>query len=391
MKILLLAPQPFYVERGTPIAVDLLARALSMQGHDLDILVFPGGEDKTYTNTRLHRLMAWPRLRDVKPGFSAKKLYLDLWMFFHTWKLLRKNNYDVVHAIEESAFIALFLRPFYKFKTICDIDSSMTTQIVDRFAWLRFAEKALRSIEHIPAVKAHATVPMCEALAAPIREKRGNEGIFVLQDIDLTSLDTGQSVPADPDDDPRSHFDNPDLPLLTYIGNLESYQGIDLLLDSLALLENLSGKLNAVLIGGAEQDIGKYRLKCYELGMHPSVKLVGPRPVSDMAYYMRNSDLLVSPRTQGINTPMKIYSYLASGTPVLATRQQTHTQVVTEEIAFMADPDADSFSAAIEEAISNPGLGKIKAGKAKDYIQEHHSFEVFSRTVRDIYNYVGAA
>ena len=44
MKILLLAPQPFYEERGTPIAVDLLLKALSDRGESVDVLTYPIGE-----------------------------------------------------------------------------------------------------------------------------------------------------------------------------------------------------------------------------------------------------------------------------------------------------------------------------------------------------------
>ena len=40
MKILLLAPQPFYAERGTPIAVLLAATALCRAGHEVDVLTF---------------------------------------------------------------------------------------------------------------------------------------------------------------------------------------------------------------------------------------------------------------------------------------------------------------------------------------------------------------
>ena len=45
MRILLMAPQPFYIERGTPIAVKLLARALCSAGHTVDLLTYHEGED----------------------------------------------------------------------------------------------------------------------------------------------------------------------------------------------------------------------------------------------------------------------------------------------------------------------------------------------------------
>ena len=43
--------------------------------------------------------------------------------------------------------------------------------------------------------------------------------------------------------------------------------------------------------------------------------------------------MLVSPRIRGTNTPLKIYSYLRSGKPIVATDLLTHTQVLSPEVA----------------------------------------------------------
>ena len=47
----------------------------------------------------------------------------------------------------------------------------------------------------------------------------------------------------------------------------------------------------------------------------------------------------MSPRLKGLNTPMKIYSYLDSGSAVLATRLRTHTQVLDDELAYLVEPE----------------------------------------------------
>ena len=68
MNILLLAPHPFYQERGTPIAVDLLLRVLSGLGHTVDVLTYPGGEDRVHPGVRIHRIAAGRWARGVPPG-----------------------------------------------------------------------------------------------------------------------------------------------------------------------------------------------------------------------------------------------------------------------------------------------------------------------------------
>ena len=55
MKILFLAPQPFYTERGTPIAVRLAVASLCREGHQVDLLTYPEGEDIELPGMRLFR------------------------------------------------------------------------------------------------------------------------------------------------------------------------------------------------------------------------------------------------------------------------------------------------------------------------------------------------
>ncbi len=82
MKILLLAPHPFYQERGTPIAVDLLVKVLSDRGDQVDILTFHEGENREYPNVSVHRINPLLKIKGISPGFSLKKLYCDLILFF---------------------------------------------------------------------------------------------------------------------------------------------------------------------------------------------------------------------------------------------------------------------------------------------------------------------
>ena len=50
------------------------------------------------------------------------------------------------------------------------------------------------------------------------------------------------------------------------------------------------------------------------------------------------ADLLVSPRVKGENTPFKVYTFLASGRPLLATRIPTHTQLLDDDLAWLVEP-----------------------------------------------------
>ena len=114
MEILLLAPHPFYIERGSPIAVAKLLDVLSRRGEKVDVLTYNGGEDPDFENVTIFRIADIPRLRMVRPGFSWKKIVADLLMLIEAVKMVRRKEYHFVHAVEEAAYIALFIKVLFK-------------------------------------------------------------------------------------------------------------------------------------------------------------------------------------------------------------------------------------------------------------------------------------
>ena len=101
MKILLLAPEPFYQDRGTPIAINILLRALSERGDQIDVLTYHEGRDVNYEHVTLHRIAKLRFVRNVRPGFSWKKIICDLFMLLKSARLIRNNRYDLIFAVEE--------------------------------------------------------------------------------------------------------------------------------------------------------------------------------------------------------------------------------------------------------------------------------------------------
>ena len=100
---------------------------------------------------------------------------------------------------------------------------------------------------------------------------------------------------------------------------------------------------------------------------------------------MELAHTLVSPRSQGENTPLKIYSYMNSGRPVVATKKKTHTQVLDDSLAFLADPDPEKFSEAMYEALFDSRLSKQKAAAAQRVVEEFYSYPVFQKKLLDAY------
>jgi glycosyltransferase involved in cell wall biosynthesis len=383
MNILLLAPHPFYQERGTPIAVDLLLRILSARGDAVDVVTFHEGEDKTYQGVTIHRISALAWTRNIRPGFSWKKVLCNFFLMFKALRLAARKKFDVVHAVEDSVFTALILRLVFRIPYVFDMDSSMPMQLVERTPVLAIVAPVLKYFEALAIRRAFAIVAVCEALA-DIARVCGAKQVFVLPDISL--LSPGYAPPAAI----RAERLAIERPCLMYIGNLEKYQGIDLLLQSFAGLIKAMPRAFLAIIGGNEKTIAQYKRKSTALGIASRARFFGPQPLTNMAQLFDQADVLVSPRIKGTNTPMKIYSYLQSGKPILATDLPTHTQTLDHSVALLAAPCPEKFANAMLNLLQNPQMGRQLAARASALAEAKYSFQAYREKAGKIYSQIEA-
>lgn len=382
MKILLLAPHPFYQERGTPIAVHLLLQALSELGHTVDVLTYHEGSAITCPGVIIHRIRRPPFARNVPPGPSLKKIICDVYMIPKALSMARRNKYDLVHAVEESAYMAMLIRRRRGIPYLYDMDSSLARQVAEKFPALGLMLPVMTRMERAAIRGALAVVPVCDALAA-IATGDGARKVILLRDISLLAPSSAG------DNDAVSRLIPRDGTLcFMYVGNLETYQGADLMLDSFSEFMKAGIKARLVIAGGKEADIRRYREKSERLGISDQTLFLGPQPVSRMAALFDAADILVSPRIKGNNTPMKIYSYLASGKAILATALPTHTQVLDPEVAMLVPPDAGSFAGAMRTLAGNEHMRRQLGCRAQALAHASYSRESFRKTVAELYSWV---
>jgi glycosyltransferase involved in cell wall biosynthesis len=179
-------------------------------------------------------------------------------------------------------------------------------------------------------------------------------------------------------------------PVIMYVGNLEPYQGIDLLLESFALLPECNPRADLVIIGGDSQCIQKYQGVCRDLRIDDRVHFIGPKPMERLAELLSEADIVVSPRLKGNNTPMKIYSYLHSGKPLLATALLTHAQVVDDRVAMLAEPTPEAFSAAMLRLLQDEELRSKLGAAGRQYVQEKYTYAIYREKVNALMDWLEA-
>jgi glycosyltransferase involved in cell wall biosynthesis len=379
VKILLLAPHPFYQARGTPIAVKTVLEFLSERGDSVDVLTYAEGTDVQIPNCRVYRIPRVPGLRNIRPGFSFKKVVCDALMVGSCLRMVRRTRYDLIHAVEESAFIASLMQALTGVPYVYDMDSSLAEQMVEAYPRLGFASPALRRMEALAVRRSSGVLAVCAALEDVALGHDPGKLVGRVEDTTLLpdNMSDGRNGPILPDGDGG--------PVALYVGNLETYQGIDLLLEGFRHTLRAVPKARLVIVGGRQADIAHYGNRATALGIGQAVHFLGPRPVALLADLLREADVLVSPRLKGLNTPMKIYSYLDSGSAVLATRLRTHTQVLDDRLAYLVDPEPAALGRGLAELMSDPELRGRLAASAKEYVQREHTPQAARRKLEAFY------
>jgi glycosyltransferase involved in cell wall biosynthesis len=386
MKALVIAPQPFFTPRGTPFSVYHRTRISAELGVEIDLLAYGEGEDVELPGVNIIRI---PRVRYFEPipvGPSFGKLVLDIIMVFWTLGLLLSRRYDVVQAHEEAAFFSAFLKPFFGYKFIYDMHSRLPRQLVN-FGFTDSPEiiSVFERMELAALERADAVITISPALGRYAMARMGRpDRHFLIENtlLDPVRLRTRtasehQAVVVDPLPAARA--------IVAYAGTLETYQGIDLLLEAHARVLQCQPGVLLLLVGGTPEKVQHYRDMAERLGILGACHFTGLLPQSMARDLLESATVVVSPRTEGDNTPLKVYEQLNCGIPLVATRVPSHTQVLSDEVCILADPDPEAFARAILEGLSNVRRRNEVVAAARELFDTHYSREAYIEKVSQVF------
>lgn len=361
-----------------------LAEVIAADGHDIDILTSSLGVDVPLpARVRVLRAGRLPFARHLPIGPSFTKLFHDVLIFVRAIRLLRRNpnaRYDVIQGFEEGAWIAAALGRMFRIHCVYDMDSDMEEQAGSSPRWIfRRLAPLVGRIDRWALRAASAVLTVCESLTQRARQTAPEKPIFQIEDM--------PNVPARDDREAahealRTEWNLPPGALVVYTGNLEAYQGVDLLVQ--AACRVLDGRSDVVflIVGGEPAQIRA--LQRIAAGTHRKDRIVftGRQPEAEMSKYLCGADILVSPRSSGSNTPLKLYSYLMSGTPVIVTDRPVHTQVVTSNEAMLAPPSPEGMAATILSLLDDPERRVMLGAAGKRLVEAKYSEGSFVEKIR---------
>jgi glycosyltransferase involved in cell wall biosynthesis len=375
VKILMIAPEPFFEPRGTPFSEYHRIRALLELGHTVDLVTYPFGQDVALAGLRVFRCARPPFIHEARIGPSFSKIPLDAALTATAIRRALSERYDAIHSHEEGSVIGVVLAAILGVPHLYDMHSSLPQQLTNfAFSRSRLLIRIFSWMEQFVIRHSRVVVVICRHLEETVRAIDASVPVVLIENApgsgDTPLPGSGATL--------RAEWGLPfDAPVVLYTGTFESYQGLDLLCAAIARVALVRPDARFVLAGGRREQIDVVRELACACGADDSIVFAGQRPAADIPRFLDAADVLVSPRSTGTNTPLKIYQYLRSGRPIVATRLLTHTQVLTDDIAILTEPTTDAFAEGILSALADPIRAREIGERARRLAEAKYTYDAY--------------
>jgi glycosyltransferase involved in cell wall biosynthesis len=377
----MIAPTPYFADRGCHVRIFEEARALLRRGHDIRIVTYHLGRDLPGIPTC--RIPAVPWYRKLSAGPSWHKPYLDILLFFKAVMVARRFRPDLIHAhLHEGAFVGIFLKKLLRVPLVFDCQGSMTDEIVDH-GFVRRGSPVYRFFRHVEGFVNAGTDRIITSSGPAARDLREEWGVphgkvsALMDGVDADVFTPGSGVGV------RGELGIPrDVPVAVFLGVLNRYQGVDILLEVVKILKERGIPLHFLVMGFPEE---RYRRMAGEAGIGDRMTFTGRIDYREAPRYLSAGDVALSPKISLAEANGKLFNYMACGLPVLAFDTPVNREILGDTGVYAAFGDAADFAARLEQLVQDEEWRRSLAGRVRERAMRNHSWQARGEELEEIY------
>lgn len=378
----MIAPMPFFEDRGAPLRVLGECQALTRMGHKVTVVSYHLGRD--IPGIGIHRIPNIPWYQRRQAGPNWHKPYLDALLLFRALKTLRSDGSNIVHAhLHEGLLVANALRHLgLNLPILFDAQGSLTGEML---AHEFVSPGGLR--ESVWAFLEKRLVKGCSLIVTSSRKLRDDlirscrlapERVTYLPDgVDTELFDpdahSGRRV--------RERYSLRG-PVIVYAGLLSKHQGIDFLVESVApkVLKNISDA-SFLIVGFPEQ---AYRKKVHALGLDENFIFTGKIEYTELPEVLAAADVAVAPKfmTSG-EANQKIMTYMAMNLPIVALDYAYNKEILNTAGVIST---RDRFAEDVVRLLKSPALRAELGARARLVARQNYSWHSVASNLSQIYS-----
>ncbi len=378
LKVLVVAPTPFFSDRGTHIRILEEAIALERRGHDVTIATYHVGRNlpkdlKSHIDVRrIRRLLFWYKKLEAGPDWQ--KIILDVLLIKKVLFLARTKRPDIIHAhLHEGVLIAWIVQKMLfwrRMKVVADFHGSLTKEMVShQYLGASLLKKIFQWIENLIDNMGDAAVTSSWDNAEEIRTVRKDGNVDVL--LDGTRLSMFDGLPNK--NAIREKYGVPkDAVVVTYTGAFIHNKGINYFLKAIPIIVEKYSQTHFVLAGFPLDQIAETLQRDV---FREKVTVISPSPYFDLAMILKMSDIGVDPKNEATREASgKTLQYMGAGLAIACFDTENNRAYLGEGAAYATSMDGLGLAAAVNRLVENTELrlnyGSMAQERARDFSWE---------------------
>ncbi len=380
LRVLMIAPTPFFADRGCHVRIYEETRALQTMGCQVEICTYHLGSNRP--GLVIHRTVRVPWYTKTSAGPSWHKLYIDVLLLFKAWAVARRFRPHVIHGhLHEGAAIGWVVGQLLGAPVVGDIQGSLSGelkahQFIPGHGWMyRFWARNERWINRLPEVM----VASCSDVARELRERFGVRRVVLA----LDGVDTDAFRPDVEIGELRSLVP-PGRRAVVYLGLLNAYQGIDHLLAAIPLVLERVPEAHFLIMGYPNED--RYRQKARELGVADHVTFPGRIDYTQAARYLALGEVAVGPKLSETESNGKLYNYMACALPTVAFDTPPSREILGELGVYAPRGDVTALADAVARLLKHPEEARQLGRQLRQRVVEHFSWQNTARQLLTAYD-----
>lgn len=380
----MVAPTPYFADRGCHVRIYEEARALRSLGHDVRIATYHIGRDMP--GIPVVRIPRIPWYNRLEAGPSWHKLYLDLLLLCRAAALSLRFRPHVIHAhLHEGAGIGCLLKLVTRIPLVFDYQGSLTGECIDH-GFFKPGSPVARIFGRIERAIDGCADRIVTSSSAGYNELIDTWGVAPGRMVSvIDGVDTEQFRPHDRQD-ARKHLGiAQDVPVVAYLGIMNAYQGTDLLLDTIALLKTRGVRVRFLVMGFPHE---RYQAAAEALGINDMITFTGKIDYNDAPLLLSAADLAVSPKLSLTEANGKLFNYMACSLPVVVFDTPVNREILGDTGIYARLGDSVDFARRIEALLADRDGLKGQGERVRAKAVNEHAWQTRGAQLVEVYRAV---
>ena len=381
LRILMLAPTPYFGDRGCHVRIYEEARTLIKRGHDVRIVTYHLGRDVGDIPTYRIPPISWYTKQEAGPSWF--KPYLDILLYRTARRLAKSFQPQVIHAhLHEGALIGAVLSRRLGIPLVFDYQGSMTEECIDHNFFkpnstlARIFSAAERTINRLAGHIVTSSTRAAERLVHVWGEHH-NKVTPLIDGVDTDMFTPGNRVAS------RQQLDIPeDCFVVAYLGLLNRYQGTDLLLDAIERVQQHNHSMLFLIMGFPHQ---QWQEEAERRGISQMIRFTGKISYNDAPMMLAAADAAISPKISPSEANGKLLNYMAVGLPTVVFDTPVNRELLGDCGCYAPVGDVSALADLIMSLAEQPDELQRLADAVREKAIREHSLDARIITLEHLY------